>query len=164
MKKVLLLFLSMLLSLGMFSACSSDNDIANVSDGLPSAESDEKECLEIWELRTFDKGWLQIVTFRSNEVVCRIYAKNIIEVVNKTDTNLSPFVNSGKYLFQVYSKDVTELYKPKGSNTYAERTISKDFISIDGIEYYYWIDKDGTLHLSQNYECDGPRYDFVKIK
>ena len=142
MKKNLLLLISalLILSLGM-SACDSDDE--KVNEG--------KRLLETWELRTFDRGWGMVSTFNPNEVVCYIYSDGIIEVINKTDVSLSPFVNSGSYPFQVYTKNE-----------------SKNFISINGIEYETQADKDNILHLYyesiESYYADGEKYDFVIIK
>ena len=167
MKRVLFV-LGMLLTFGLFCACSSDDDITDVYEGQTSGSSKNenkgKKMLEVWELRTFDKCWGMITTFNPNEVVCRIYENNIIEVINKTDVNLSPFVNDGSYYFKTYTKEVTEYYFPKGSSSCVERKTTKDFFSVNGIEFEYWKDEDGILHLGQNINADGERYDFVKIQ
>lgn len=156
MKKKLIIYLGMLLSLGLFSACSSDDDITNVLKGKTSTENSENETegknlLKIWELRTFDRGWGMITTFNPNEVLCRIYANGIIEVINETDLNLYPFVNSGSYSFQVYTKGT-----------------SRNFASINGIDFEIQVDEDNILHLYHNsiehYWADGEKYDFVIIK
>ena len=106
MKRALFV-LGMLLTFGLFCACSSDDDITDVYEGQTSGSSKNenkgKKMLEVWELRTFDKCWGMITTFNPNEVVCRIYENNIIEVINKTDVNLSPFVNDGSYYFKTYT-------------------------------------------------------------
>ena len=154
--KKLLLMMSVLLSLGMFCACSSDDEIIDVTKGQSLTENNEneKELLEVWELKVFDKGWGNVFTFNPFEVVCNVYENDLIEVKNETDVDLSPFVNSGVYHFELYSKDFTVI----------DRTVTKDIISIDGIEYEYIIDKDSVLHIYHNYSADGQRYDFVKTK
>lgn len=166
MKRIVLL-MGLLLSLGMFCACSSDDEIDDVfGKQLPtnnsSNENKGKNLKETWELRSSKGGWGQGTTFNQNDVTCHIYANGIIEVINETDINLSPFANSGSYPFQVYSKDVTT-YSPQG-----EKTRSGSFVSIDGIQFEKEIDKDGILHLYHNsiehYWADGWKYDFVIIK
>lgn len=155
MKKVFLI-LGVLLFLGMLSACSSDDDITNVFKEKTSTENSENEnegknLLEVWELRTFDKGWGMVTTFNPNEVICHFYANGIIEIINETDINLYPFVNSGSYKYQFYTKDT-----------------SKDFVSINGKEFEIQVDNDDILHLYYNsiesYWADGEKYDFVIIK
>ena len=164
--KKLLFFLGMLLSLGIFCACSSDDDISDVYKGQnPSgSENGAGKLLEVWELRTFDKGWGMKTTFNPNEVVCNFYEKNIIEVNNKTDVNLSPFVNDGSFYYKTYNKKVTDYYLPKGGSSYVERKTDKKFFSVNGEEFEYWKDEDGIIHLGQNINADGERYDFVKIQ
>ena len=166
MKKLVLL-MGLLLSLGMFCACSSDDVIYDFLGDKPSTDSNGngnkgKNLKETWVLQASIGGWGQGTTFNQNEVTCHIYANGIIEVINETDVNLSPFVNSGSYPFQVYSKDVTT-YSPQG-----EITRSGDFVSIDGIQFEKEVDKDGILHLYyqsiESYWADGWKYDFVIIK
>ena len=209
MKKFLLLT-GMLLSLGLFWACSSDDDITDVIEGQTTTESTGNENDEgkdseaaddsdvdslankvlygTWELREFDEGWLQWVTYNPNEVVCHIYDNDIITVINSTnivfnntDIASSPFMNSGSYSFQLYTK-CTEMDILSGKGE------PQDYISINGIEFGYYIftaEEIRTLHtvygetedvrrlqkygndvlqLSRNYECDGQLYRFVRIK
>ena len=144
-----------------------DDEMSDVLEGKHSTESGDNEnkginLKETWELRTCDRGWGMINTFNPNEVICRFYANGIIEVINETDVNLFPFVNSGSYPFQVYSKDVTT-YSSQG-----EITRSGNFVSIDGVQFEKEIDKDDIIHLYYNsiesYWADGKKYDFVVIK
>lgn len=194
MKRVLFV-ISVLLSLSMFCACSSDDEMGDVfgqqlSTNSSGNENEGKNLKETWELCEFDKGMGQWIKFNPNDVVCRIYANGIIEVINETDVNLSPLANSGSYPFQVYTKDVTTIGKVNGE--WGEITISKDFISIDGIEFSYsfydkakdppvefgfynndtaerssvpnrYIGKE-ILMIDQNYGCDGPMYIFTRTK
>lgn len=195
--KRIVFFMSLLLSLGMFCACSSDDEIVLGDQSLRdySSESKEdtlaiKELLGEWELCEFDKGMAQWVKFKPNEVLCRIGDNGIIEVINRTDVDLSPLADSGFYPFHVYVKDVTRIGKVNGE--WGEITFPKDFISIDGIEFSYsFYDKakdpplefgfyhndtaeDSTLPnryigkeilmVDQGFEWDGPMYIFTKTK
>lgn len=198
MKKQLLM-ISLFFALGMFCACSNDDEMGGLSGDQSltgnSGESKEntlaiKELLGEWELCEFDKGMAQWVKFKTSEVLCRIGDNGIIEVINRTDVDLSPLADSGFYPFQVYTKDVTRIGKVNGE--WGEITTTKDFITIDGIEFSYsfydkaknpplefgfyhndttegpplpnrYIGKD-ILMIDQGYDLDGPMYIFTRTK
>ena len=107
----LLLFMCMALSLGAIGACSSDNN---------------------------DKD--EVTTFEPKEVSCSISDDDVIEVKNKTDVDLSPFVNNG---------------------TYSYHLDSSNRIIINGIMFEYSIE-DEVLHLAKNNFADGECYVFIK--
>ena len=122
----------MLLSLGAISACSSAEDD---KDTLI-----KKELAGVWELKQFNKGWAQITTFESQEVTCCIYDDDIIEVSNKTDVDLSPFLNNGSYSYHLDTSNI---------------------IIINGIKFEYSIEND-VLRIEKDYSADGECYVFTK--
>ena len=128
----LLLFMCMALSLGAIGACSSDN---NDKDALSL-----KKLIGVWELSQFAKGWAEVTTFEPKEVSCSISDDDVIEVKNKTDVDLSPFVNNG---------------------TYSYHLDSSNRIIINGIMFEYSIE-DEVLHLAKNNFADGECYVFIK--
>jgi len=124
--------LLMLLVLGDLG-CSSDND---------NEDAAIKDLVGLWELKQFDKGWAQIITFEPEEITCRIYDNNIIEVMNETEVDLSPLVNSGNYSFHVSRNNS---------------------ITINGIAFDYRIERN-VLYLYKDYHADGECYTFLRNK
>ena len=155
MKKVF--FISgVLLSLGMFCACSSDENAEGETRTVTKAgeSSFVNELLYgTWELKKFHRPFSMMITFNSEEVVCHINENNTIEVIinsndvfhntelsdlvfNDTDvvfnsTEMASFMNSGSYPFQVYTK-VTEADVLLGRKP-------KDYISFNGVEFDFYI-------------------------
>ena len=98
-----------------------------------------------WNLSVWDKGWAQHIIFQENEVICKFEKKGVLEVINNTSTDLSPFVNSGRYVFTVDAQK-------------KEITISSDS-KMTVLKYRF----DGeSLFLSKNAEADGSTYVFKK--
>ena len=152
MKKELFAF-GLLLMCGLFYACG-DDDEQSVKEQFPIKDGNNEQAvkkpIEVWELRRIDRGWGMITTFNANEVVCDIYANDSIMVINDSDYDLSPFVNSGTYALKFYTKDASD-----------------EFVSINGIQFQI-RKEDEFLHLYHNsidsYCADGTKYDLKIIR
>ena len=132
--KRLFLHLPLFLALVFGSlGCSSD-------DG--SEDAAIKDLVGLWELKQFDKGWAQIITFEPEEIIFRILDNGIIEVKNETEVDLSPLVNSGKCSFRVSHNNS---------------------ITINGITFDYRIERN-ILYLYKDYHADGECYTLLRNK
>ncbi len=135
MKKNLTIMLFVLLA-SVLAGCSSDDNVSSNS---------EMGFVGQWNLSVWDKGWAQHIIFQENEVICKFEKKGVLEVINNTSTDLSPFVNSGRYVFTVDAQK-------------KEITISSDS-KMTVLKYRF----DGeSLFLSKNAEADGSTYVFKK--
>ena len=124
MKKILLFLIISLLAIG----CSNNNEEAGIG------------IFGNWELRSLDKGWLNITEFHPNEVVFSFHNNGILEVSNSTNVDLSPFVNDAKIPF----------------------SIQGEHLFINGFKYEYSLHNQ-SLRISHNLDADGPLYVFEQL-
>ena len=109
---------------------------------MNSEDAAIKDLVGLWELKQFDKGWAQIITFEPEEIIFRILDNGIIEVKNETEVDLSPLVNSGKCSFRVSHNNS---------------------ITINGITFDYRIERN-VLYLYKDYHADGECYTLLRNK
>ena len=119
--------------------CSDSNEDEEIYSQTEEIIS-QTDILGTWELRLFDRGWVQQSEFLPNKVICVFNHLGVLEVTNKSGVNLSPFMTNGTCPFSI---------DPDNK------------IIINGISFDYLIEKD-TLRLFKNTEADGPYYKFFR--
>ena len=135
MKKNLTIMILALFA-SVLAGCSSDDNVSS-NAGIDFGGQ--------WNLSVWDKGWAQYTNFQENDVICKFNKNGVLEVINNTGIDLSPFVNSGRYIFTVDAQK-------------KEITISSDS-KMTVLKYRF----DGeSLFLSKNAEADGSTYVFKK--
>jgi hypothetical protein len=159
MKKVL--FISgILLSFGMFCACSSDDEIVNKEGsggeyGIGTYEyEDNPTVLEgTWHLTMASLGFGNIYEFSADDVTVHFNSNQTIKVTNKSETEeKKPFMDSGTYSYEIV-KTETNMYDGTVYTT----------IKLNERQCVYWI-KDGMLTLDYGVAHDAEGFYFKKLK
>ena len=124
-----LLFAALFLALGLITACSSSDDIAESQ----TQSQIESNIVGTWELKTFDKGWAQVSSFNSREVTLSFSKHGLLTITNNTSTDLSPLPYSGTCPFSVNKEHL---------------------VTINGVTLEYEVNGT-TLRLAKDIEADG---------
>lgn len=129
-----LLKLVLLLAASCMVECNSDDD--------HSQPQLENSIVGAWELKSLDKGWGQVTSFKAGDVIYTFSEDQLLVITNNTSISLSPLPDTGTYQCVV--------------NTDHQ-------ITINGIVFDYYVDMT-NLRLSKDVEADGVCYQFSKIR
>lgn len=130
------MMMSVLLSLGMLCACSSDDD-------------NFKDIFGTWYLVSYGNGWGGIRTYDEGEITVTFTSDGVVRIVNTREDQLPLPTGTRTYSF-----------KKIGKSIYTGE--SKPGITFDGNFVYSYDVVEGMLHISAE-AYDGPGYGLKRV-
>ena len=129
------MMMSVLLSLGMLCACSSDDDFNDI--------------IGTWYLVSYSDGWGNIKKYNDNEIIVTFTRNGKVNIVNNREDQRPLPTGTRTYSFKEVEKSIYTHERRPG-------------ITFDGSFIYSYYIVDGMLHISAE-AYDGPGYGLRKV-